>query len=308
MDELKFVVENSKYVKINYDKLLDFINNIGEPKYSHWSNDLNLNLTEEKWILLVFIIESMNFCFWQKPKWKIEYNDETMSGSNALFYSIIKEAQNNPDFLNIDYLYNLQKEELKKVFNAVSGEIPLLNERYNNFKEAVTFIHDNNSFYNDLYSLKNDIQLEQYITNNLSSFDDKSEYKNHIIHFNKRANLLVNDLYHISKTIRENIGNVNNLTGCADYGIPITFRDYEILEYTDELKGLIDNEKEILHDSEMEIEIRANMLYVIELIKEELKKKNVNINSVELDNIIWLMGKKNQDRKSISHHTITIFY
>ncbi len=231
-----------------------------------------------------------------------------MSGSNALFYSIIKEVQNNPDFLNIDYLYNSTKEELKKVFNAVSGEISLFNERYNNFKETVTFIHDNNSFYNYLYSFKSDIQLEQYIINNLSSFDDKSEYKNHIIHFNKRANLLVNDLYHISKTIRENIGNVNNLTGCADYGIPRTLRDYGILEYAHKLQELIDNEKEILHDSEMEIEIRANMLYVIELIKEGLKKKNIYINSVELDNIIWLMGKKNQDRKSISHHTITIFY
>ena len=70
----------------------------------------------------------------------------------------------------------------------------------------------------------------------------------------------------------------------------------------------IDNEKEILHDSEMEIEIRANMLYVIELIKDKLKQKNILINAVELDNLIWWMGKKNKDRKSIAHHTITIFY
>ena len=49
------------------------------------------------------------------------------------------------------------------------------------------------------------------------------------------------------------------------------------------------------------------MLYVIELIKIELKKKNIIINSVELDNLVWLMGKKN-NKKSIAHHTITIFY
>lgn len=103
-------------------------------------------------------------------------------------------------------------------------------------------------------------------------------------------------------------GNVNNLSGCADYGIPRTFRDYGILKYSSELEETIDNEKEVLHDSEMEIEIRANMLYVIELIKEKSKNKDILFNSAHLDNLIWWMGKKNKNRKSIAHHTITIFY
>ena len=70
---------------------------------------------------------------------------------------------------------------------------------------------------------------------------------------------------------------------------------------------MVDNEQEIPHDSEMEIEIRANMLYVIELIKKKLLEQNIVINSVELDNVIWNMGKK-IDRKSNSHHTVTIYY
>ena len=308
MEEFKYVSENSSYVRINYDKVLDFVNLLNEPKYSHWSSELNLNLKEEEWILFAFVIESMNFCFWIKTKWKIEYNGEVMSGSNALFYSVIKEIELNPKFLDIDYLSNLSKDKLKNIFNGVEGEIPLFDERYKNFKETVSFIKNNKNFYKELYSFKSDILLEKYITDNLSSFDDKSEYKNHIIHFNKRANLLVNDLYYLSFTIKKNLGNVNNLSGCADYGIPRTFRDYGILEYSESLKELVDNEKEIPHNSCMEIEIRANMLYVIELIKNELKKKNVIINSVELDNLIWVIGKKNQTKKSVPHHTITIFY
>ncbi len=153
---------------------------------------------------------------------------------------------------------------------------------------------------------KTDIEILNYITNNLSNFNDKSTYKGKTIHFNKRATLLTNDLFYLSKKINHNIKNVNNLFGCADYGIPRTFRDYGILEYNEELKNLVDNEKEILHDSEMEIEIRANMLYVIELIRKELEKRNIIISSIELDNLIWLMGKKN--KKSIAHHTVTIFY
>ena len=50
------------------------------------------------------------------------------------------------------------------------------------------------------------------------------------------------------------------------------------------------------------------MLYVIELIKEDLTNKNISINSVELDNIIWLIGKQNPKHKSEVHHTVTIFY
>lgn len=112
----------------------------------------------------------------------------------------------------------------------------------------------------------------------------------------------------MSNKIRKNISNVNNLSGCADYGIPRTFRDYGILEYSPSLANKVDNEIEIPHDSEMEIEIRANMLYVVEKIKEYFNDKSISINSVELDNLIWLLGKNNKDRKSIAHHTVTIYY
>ena len=66
-EEIKYVVDNSKYVSINKNEIEGFINSLGDINYSHWSNELNLDLSEKKWILLAFIIESMNFCFWKKP-------------------------------------------------------------------------------------------------------------------------------------------------------------------------------------------------------------------------------------------------
>ncbi len=48
------------------------------------------------------------------------------------------------------------------------------------------------------------------------------------------------------------------------------------------------------------------MLYVIEIIKEKLKEKDTIINSIELDNLIWDLGRKN--KKSNTHHTVTIYY
>ena len=263
-------------------------------------------MNEKEWILLAFIIESMNFCFWQKPKWKIKYKDDIVSGSNALFYSIIKQVEDNKKFLSLEYLNKLDMLEFYKILDGIEGKCPLLEERYNNFKEVISYIA-NNDFYDEIYSINKDIDLLKYITDNFKSFDDKSLYKGEIIHFNKRATLLVNDLYYLSQTVRNNLGDVNNLSGCADYGIPRTFRDYGILVYNDQLANLVDNEIELEHDSDMEIEIRANMLYVIELIKEKLKEKNIIVNSVELDNLIWWMGKKSKN-KGIAHHTVTIYY
>ena len=306
-EKFKFVVDNSIYVKIDYTKLDEFINNLGELNYKHWSKNHNLDLTEKEWIILAFLIESMNFCFWIKPKWKIEYHNDILSGSNALFYSVIKEVENNKDFLDINYLYNLKYEDFKKIFTPVEGEIPLIENRFNNFKEVVNVIHNDSNFFTELFNINSDQELLKFITSKFISFDDKSLYKGEIIYFNKRATLLVNDLYYLSDTIRKNIKNVNNLSGCADYGIPRTFRDYGILEYNNILAEKVDNEEEILHDSNMEIEIRANMLYVIELIKEKLQEKGILINSIELDNLIWVMGKK-QTKKSNAHHTITIYY
>ncbi len=306
-EKFKYVVDNSTYVKINYEKLDNFINNLDDLNYQHWSKEVNLNLNEKEWIILAILIESMNFCFWAKPKWKIEYHKDILSGSNALFYSVIKEVENNKKFLDINYLYNLKYQDFKKIFTSVEGEIPLIENRFNNFKEVVNVIHNDSNFFTELFKINNDQELLKFITSKFISFDDKSLYKGKIIYFNKRATLLVNDLYYLSDTIRKNVKNVNNLSGCADYGIPRTFRDYGILEYNNILAEKVDNEKEILHDSHMEVEIRANMLYAMELIKEKLQEKGIIINSVELDNLIWWMGKK-QDKKTPAHHTITIYY
>lgn len=304
--EIKYVVENSEYVHIDNTKIDEFIERLGNIDYVHWSKELDFDLNEREWILLAFIIESMNFCFWMKPKWKIKYKNDLVSGSSALFYSVIKQVENNRDFLKIENLDKVTKKMFSEILKGQEGECPLIDQRFQNFKETINCIKNNN-FYEKIFSIKSDVELLKFITDNFGSFDDKSQYKGKTIHFNKRAILLVNDLYYLSETIRNNIGNVNRLSGCADYGIPRTFRDYGLLIYSDELASIIDNEEELSHDSNMEIEIRGNMLYIIELIKKRLKDNNIIVNSVELDNLIWWMGKK-IDRKSVAHHTITIYY
>lgn len=67
-EQLKYVVENSDYVKINYTQLDNFINSLGKPNYQHWYNFTSLNLNEKEKIILAFIIERFKFLFLAKAK------------------------------------------------------------------------------------------------------------------------------------------------------------------------------------------------------------------------------------------------
>ena len=111
-------------------------------------------------------------------------------------------------------------------------------------------------------------------------------------------------MFQLSDSIKNNIKSLDNLTGCADYALPRLLYEYGILVYDKRLLEIINSNTLIEHNSNIEIEIRANTLYAIELIKDTLKQKNIYLNSVEIDSIIWNM--RTADKHLIPvHKTIT---
>jgi len=76
------------------------------------------------------------------------------------------------------------------------------------------------------------------------------------------------------------------------------------------LADIIDNERLIEHDTEMEIEIRAGMIYAIELIKDELLIQGVEMSSAQIDNVLWRASKTGDFKQSAKpyHLTKTIDY
>ncbi len=305
LQQIKFVVDNSNHVSINKEKIKEYLSSIKIKDNPHWLNQNKLKLDEKQLILLTFLVESMNFCFWKEPFIEKDFDNQKYKKSTAMFYSVVDEVIKNKNFLNLSKLKNLTKKELIKIFGG-NNNSPYIDNRYNNLLETINIIISNeDEFYKNIFSCKSDQELLDYIVSNFPSFNDISTYKNQQVYFYKRATLLVRDLYEVSQTVKKNIKNINNLLGCADYGIPRTFRYYGILKYSSELSYLVDNRKLIPHDSEYEVEIRANMLYALEIIKEELNKNNIKTNSVLLDNLIWLTGRNINE----NHHlTETIFY
>ncbi len=83
----------------------------------------------------------------------------------------------------------------------------------------------------------------------------------------------------------------SNLIECADYKIPQTLRALEIIEYNKELANLIDSRKEIDISSKYEVEIRASQIVVLEYIKNKLG----NVNSIDINDFLFVYSKKVKD-------------
>lgn len=310
LNSIQFVVNNSKYVKIKEDNIENAINLVTNNEKKSWLNSdlLDLNKYSQNQIIMYLILcESLNFCYWDSDiKWKIEYKGEWYSGSLGLFYGISKAIKNGYDLLNIDYLEKMTIEQLDEIFKGTTS-IPLLEERYEIIKQLVQELKNIDDLSKALDS-NNDIELLNNIINNFSNFNDISIYKGKKVYFFKRAILLVGDLIENVKSIKEKVKNDSNMLGCADYKIPQVLRHLGILEYNEELAHIVDSKQQLKHDSEMEIEVRANMLYALELIKNKLYQKGIEMNSTQIDNILWLLSKNKEFKAKPYHLTRTIYY
>ena len=130
-----------------------------------------------------------------------------------------------------------------------------------------------------------------------------------MIYFQKRAQLLVADIYQMfqGKKYGE-MKNLDKITACADYKLLMVLRNMGILEYAKELEKKIDNKKEILKDSKEEVEIRANTICANELIKKELRKKIKKIDSIQVNDHLWLLGQIKSPKNKPYHLTRTTSY
>ena len=70
----------------------------------------------------------------------------------------------------------------------------------------------------------------------------------------------------------------------------------------------IDNQMQIDKDSEEEVEIRANTIRTVEVMKNKIKTKIPNIDSIHINDHIWMLGQKKIENDKPYHHTRTIAY
>lgn len=305
INSCKYVQTNSKSVRMNEAKLDDFIKTIKKVDTKHWLSFSPYNLLDlptERIINFLLIYESIDFSFWGNPKWSIDTNNGREDGSMALLYTMLKyvKEKNTTDFSDIP------KEQFSKILKG-NIEIPLLEERYNITRSVSKIVNEkmNGNFYKFIKNITIDKELFEVIINYFPNFKDERTYHNKTIYFYKLAQLLTSDILQI-RQLKEDIKvDYSHLLGCADYKIPQVMRALGILEYNANLAYMVDNKKEIELNSEYEVEIRANMLVVIDRIREKLENK---VYSININDYIWSQGRNNQIELKPYHLTRNINY
>lgn len=291
LESCEYVFNNSKYVTINNKKLIEFVKTIPKDKTKHWLSSSPyglLNLPVEDTINFLLIYESIDFSFWGEPKWQIEINGKKEDGAVALLYAILKYVKDN----NTTDFSNITKDEFKYLLKG-NIEIPLIEERYEFITNVSKIVNEkmDGNFYNYIKNVTTDTELFDIIIKFFPSFKDERIYNNNLVYLYKLAQLLTSDILHI-RELKEKIKvDYSHLVGCADYKIPQVLRSLGILEYSKDLSDIIDNREEIEVNSIYEVEIRANMIVAIDIIKNKL---GGNVYSIDINDYIWGQAKNKE--------------
>lgn len=305
----KFVVDNAKHVKINYDKANELIDELLRFDNVHYLTKVPYavyDMNTRDIINFLLIYDSIDFSFWGNPKWTIDANGKDLDGGIALLHCIFN-LFNGRDSLDVyQQLENITLEEFKEVLNG-NVDIPLLKERYSIVTGIAKIVNKkmNGSFYDYIKDMNTDQEIFNTILNHFSSFQDIRTYDGKTIYFYKLAQLLTSDILHVIEIKEQRNVNYSNLLGCADYKIPQVMQGFGILEYDAELSSLLETKTQIEENSEYEVEIRASMIVVINYIYEQINK---GIDRIDINDFIWSKGQDKTKKYKPYHLTRTTSY
>lgn len=309
LETSKFVVDNAKHVKINYDKANELIDELLKFDNVHYLTKVPYgiyDMSTRDIINFLLIYDSIDFSFWGNPKWTIDANGKDLDGGIALLHCIFNMFDGRDSLEVYKQLENMTLEDFKEILKG-NIDIPLLKERHKIVSSIAKIVNKkmNGSFYDYIKDMNTDQEIFKTILNNFSGFEDTRTYKGQTVYFYKLAQLLTSDILHVIENKEQKEVDYSNLLGCADYKIPQVMQGFGILEYDTKLSSLLETKTEIEENSEYEVEIRASMIVVINYIWEQIDKI---IDRIDINDFIWSKGQDKTKKYKPYHLTRTKSY
>lgn len=309
IESTKYVTDNANYVSINYDKIDNFCGSFKEKEIESWMNlapiDLGVFNDNEK-ALFLLLVDAINFCFWQEPKW--QYNG--LQGSLAMLNALYDYVSKNKNLLNSHTLKELTIDDLKRIFIVDQNKqtIPLLEERVINFNNVGISLNKmeedyGKSFLTIINHMVREEELFYLIHNYFKAYnEDTTMYKGREIYFYKRLQLLISD---INKVIYNGKKfSLNSLTIFADYKIPQLMRELELISYNRGLDVFVDSKLELKRGSEAETEIRASIIQAGHYMASKLP----DVNEAYIDAYMFSYIKTHKMMCKPHHRVVTTNY
>lgn len=251
----------------------------------------------------IFVMDSLNFCFW--PTEGLEYDTLAMSLKTVL--------ESDTNAFSSENLVNMDENKLQSWFPTF--KLPLLSERVARLRELGEALAYFDGLAANMVSKADGsaVKLVQLILRYCPGFRDTSIYKGQLVHFYKRAQILVGDIWAAygrptAADHRYSFQDMDQLTMFADYRVPQILRKFDILQYSEALSAKIDRKEEIPSGSEEELEIRACTVIAVERLQQAFKTLGQSILVLELDWLLWQQGEQIKDHIPPHHRTLTIYY
>lgn len=112
------VVENSKFVTINQDKITQLAQELKDQPIPV-PDEFEFAGSPEETVQYIFFLDSIQGCLWQvkgKQRWYYKHEGGWIKGYFAFAYTIKKALENNRQLLDANYLSQISFEEFKKIF------------------------------------------------------------------------------------------------------------------------------------------------------------------------------------------------
>lgn len=316
LETAKKVAEESLQVQIDGQALGRFCKSLAEKQiqFPPWEGLYHFYDGGERTVFYLLVLDTLNFCFWPAPgkvKWEIKYHSKKLSGYYGLAASLKQAMESGIPISRADYMAELSLSELRQILGG-RGELQLLNRRVQNLNElGKVLLEEFNGQASELVESAGEsaIALVRSLYRRLSSFRDVAKYRGHQVPFYKRAQILAADLYGAFQGKKwGRFSDLEKLTAFADYKLPQVLRHLEILRYAPDLVNIIHQKILIEAGSPEEVEIRANSIWAVELIRQELARMGKGLRNFEIDWILWNMGQDEAFKEKPYHRTVTIFY
>ena len=307
------VAEVSEHVSIDREAVASYCRDVireSDLQVSEWDSAPHYSGEDEATIAYVFALDTINFCFWGEPKWRRRCQGQWLDGYWALAAALTERAVADPGFLDPDSLAELDAGALGDVLGG-NPTIPLLEERAANLRELGRWVaaRFKGRYSNVLREAGLDaIELVRLLASELNSFRDEAVYRGQVVPFYKRAQILASDLHGAFGGQRwGKLSRMQALTAFADYKLPQILRHHGILRYSDPLASRVDSKAPLEAGANEEVEIRANTIWAVELMAQDLRSLGLDAPSHRVD---WLLWHASQDSAHMRpyHRTRTIFY
>lgn len=307
LESARWVVKQAEHVALDEEALRASARELAQQSLGFVWDGIHFRDGTARTVQYLFVLDSLNFCFWPEPRWRYRGHDGYIALAMALTEAVGRETP----ILEAAFLAQIDGTQLRDILDG-ENEIPLLDERVKVLREAGMVLqekYDGQAARLVERAGRSVVRLVELLAQDFSSFRDEASYRGRTVYFYKRAQIFCADLYGaFGGQSWGEFSDIDRLTAFADYKVPQVLRHLGVLRYSAELAQRIDRREELPAGSPEEIEIRAHTIWAVELLKRELEQLGRPLRSFEIDWLLWNLGQREEFRQKPYHRTKTIFY